>query len=388
VASGLADRRRLAECGLDVSKVPGATDILGPAYLPLRWGERHGYFDLFYVPFDDERYVVARHGAIDQKGYVPLRIESACIFGHVFGSMQCDCGWQWRTALDLIVNRGSGLLIYGVDQDARGLGIAAHFKIYQMRQQEHLDTAAVFERLDAPLDTRDYSRIPLLLKAFGAQRIDLLSNNSNRRQILTEAGFDVRAVPLEADLTLQNMSTLMLEKEDLGYSWSFLTHADVLEPMQAKVNGQPELVCGAFARPGEAPAGTAVAGRDEIAAELALVRAELVPDQCTVCYLTDLPRVSDLAGYAAGGTRVIVVPYPSIPPLLQEQSALHGIRVVDWARRNAWTSPRPQWVPTNVGDDRHQYHRVADNLHLAGDTGNPDLTYVRNGSAWTRENCQ
>ena len=377
--------QRLSTCGLDVAALSGATDVRGPARLPLSWGDRHAYFDLFYVQFGEERFVLARHGVIDPTEYVPLRIESACLFGHVFGSMQCDCGWQWRTAVDLMVNRGVGLLIYGVDQDARGLGIAAHFDIYRLRQQEHLDTDAVFERLNAPWDARDYRPVLMLLRAMGAHRVDLLSNNAKRRQTLVEGGFDVRHTALEAKLTVQNMSTLMLEKEDLGYSWSFVTHADVLERMQAQVADRPDRVCGALARPGEMPATTAVAGWDGIAAKLRSAGAELARDQRTVCYLTDLPRVSDLADYAAGGTKVIVVPYPTLPTLLIEQCALHGMRLVDWARRNAWTSPRPQWVPTTVDGNRHRYRKMTSGFHLDSDTDAPSVTYVRDRGEWSRE---
>ncbi|CAM5657032.1 hypothetical protein SCANM63S_09942 [Streptomyces canarius] len=60
--------------------------------------------------------------------------------------------------------------------------------------------------------------------------------------------------PLEAPLDLHNMSTLMLEKEDLGYRWSFETHADWLEPLQEKVEGSPDRSAACAVVPGKGTA--------------------------------------------------------------------------------------------------------------------------------------
>ena len=51
-----------------------------------------------------------------------------------------------------------------------------------------------------------------------------------RRRFLEEHGFRVKVQPLEAPLDTFNMSTLMLEKEDLEYKWSFKTHPISGEP--------------------------------------------------------------------------------------------------------------------------------------------------------------
>ena len=61
-------------------------------------------------------------------------------------SQQCDCGYQLDEALRRIVQRQGGLVIYGIDQDARGLGIEKHFRIYDYRQNHHLDTDEVYKR--------------------------------------------------------------------------------------------------------------------------------------------------------------------------------------------------------------------------------------------------
>ena len=50
----------------------------------------------------------------DMKGPDPvlIRVHSECLTGDVFGSTRCDCGPQLHAALDAIVERGWGALLY------------------------------------------------------------------------------------------------------------------------------------------------------------------------------------------------------------------------------------------------------------------------------------
>src|SRR3989441_8068209 len=51
-----------------------------------------------------------------------VRIHSQCLTGDVFGSGRCDCGDQLHFALKTIGERGSGILIYQL-QEGRGIGL-------------------------------------------------------------------------------------------------------------------------------------------------------------------------------------------------------------------------------------------------------------------------
>jgi hypothetical protein len=149
---------------------------------------------------------------------------------------------------------------------------------------------------------------------------------------------------------MHNMSTLMLEKEDLGYDWSFETHADWLAPMQAAVVGDAERSLATFAIPGSGTTAHPLAEADdtgdwELAAALRTGGPPVVPpNRPAVVYLTDLPRADELSEYAALGAYAVVVPFADIPPLLRRAERNAGIRIVDWARRNAYSTPRPQWI--------------------------------------------
>lgn len=333
----------------------------GPAVLPLRWGTELARFTLLHFSFGADRWVAAYTGDLHSGEPVPLRIESACLFGHVLRSAQCDCGYQLDTAMSEFCRAGRGLLIYGIDQDARGLGIAAHFAIYQMRQQQNLDTDEVYRRLDAPVDARSYEPVIDILAQLGVDSVRLLSNNPKREAFLRAHGIAVTTRALEAPLDVHNMSTLMLEKEDLDYHWSFGTHADWLEPLQAKVEGRPDQSRAQLVRPGAVPpAGLVAEALDEgdwsLAERLAEATPTTGPTEELVVYLTDLPRVDELARYAQLGARVLVVPFSIIPAELRA-AAGPELRIVDWARRNAYRYDRPQWLPVEIGVDRHVYRR-------------------------------
>jgi len=76
-----------------------------------------------------------------------------------------------------------------------------------------------------------------------------------------------------------------------------------------------------------------------------------------VIYLTDLPRIDEVARYAELGAAVVVAPFTPIPDALMRAAAEAGVQLVDWARRNAYRSPRPQWTPVSVSDQIHVYRR-------------------------------
>ncbi|GEM_PF-5847523 len=323
--------------------------IHGPATLPLRWGPKETVFTLWHFDFGGDRWIAAVAGDIGDGQTVPLRIESACVFGHVFRSAQCDCGFQLEEAMRRISVSGRGLVIYGLDQDARGLGTAAHFAIYAMRQQEGLDSDVVYQRLAAPMDARSYAPVVAVLRHLEVSRLRLLSNNPRRAEFLRAEGFVVDVEPLEAPLDIFNMSTLMLEKEDLGYDWTFDTHASWLAPLQAAVADEPDrsLACVALAGAHRAAGAVAEANDDgtwEVSHRLAAAMPSPAPGGILVAYLTDLPRRDELPVYRRIGVQVICVPFPEIPTELAAAATTEGVRIVDWSRDNAYRAPRLQWV--------------------------------------------
>ena len=346
--------------------LPKPVSTWGPIRLPLRNADREVYFQLWYYDFGGShgRWALAMAGDPSDGKPMPLRIESACLFGHVFNSVQCDCGFQLDEAMARMAKLGRGIVAYGIDHDARGLGIETHFRIYVYRQTEKLDSEQVYERFNQPLDSRDYSPVAVMLRDVGAEKIELLSNNKRRLAFLQSHGFEVKTEPVEAPLSIYNMATLMLEKEDLQYGWSFKTHGDWLRPLQAKVEHDLDLhaaqvVVGTHDSVGEIldDHGWEVAERLQREVQVALATPAAEPHE-RVVYLTDFPRVDELEVYKKLGAFFVVVPFADIPEWLSSAAKAKGLRVQDWGREgNRYQGPRPQWNLVAHSSDLHVYAR-------------------------------
>ena len=52
------------------------------------------------------------HGDPTAADRVPVHVHTECLAGDVFGSLVCDCGTQLQRAFELIVDNGTGVVIY------------------------------------------------------------------------------------------------------------------------------------------------------------------------------------------------------------------------------------------------------------------------------------
>ncbi|WP_156165092.1 GTP cyclohydrolase II [Demequina silvatica] len=136
-------------------------------------------------------------------GEAPLvRPHSECLTGDVLGSERCDCGPQLREAVERIAEAG-GFLLY-LRQEGRGIGLYAKLDAYAL-QDAGLDTYEANLALGHGEDERDYAPAAQMLRAVGADRIRLLSNNPDKAAQLELLGVDVEErVPTGVHLTEAN----------------------------------------------------------------------------------------------------------------------------------------------------------------------------------------
>ncbi len=122
-------------------------------------------------------------------GEAPLvRPHSECLTGDVLGSQRCDCGPQLQEAVERIAATG-GFLLY-LRQEGRGIGLYRKLDAYAL-QDAGLDTYQANVALGRGEDERDYRAAAQMLRALGADRIRLLSNNPDKAVQLDAYGITV-----------------------------------------------------------------------------------------------------------------------------------------------------------------------------------------------------
>lgn len=145
-----------------------------------------------------------------------IRIHSQCLTGDVFGSGRCDCGEQLQFAMKEIADRGTGILIYQL-QEGRGIGLMNKLLAYELQDSGH-DTVEANEHLGFAADPRDYAYCAEVLRHFKVERVRLMSNNPKKLEALEKAGIRVvERVPIEIEPSDKSQKYLRTKKAKLGH---------------------------------------------------------------------------------------------------------------------------------------------------------------------------
>ncbi|WP_432564673.1 GTP cyclohydrolase II [Kineococcus sp. SYSU DK003] len=151
-----------------------------------------------------------------QDGTPLVRPHSECLTGDVFGSERCDCGPQFREAVERISVSG-GVLLY-LRQEGRGIGLYAKLDAYAL-QDSGLDTYEANLALGRGEDERDYTAAAQMLAALGVDRLDLLSNNPDKAVQLERHGLTVeRQVPTGVHLSAANAAYLRAKRDHTAHT--------------------------------------------------------------------------------------------------------------------------------------------------------------------------
>jgi GTP cyclohydrolase II len=146
-----------------------------------------------FTPASDGDLVVLLGSPFEQD--CPLvRIHSECVFSEIFDSDFCDCGDQFRLAMNRLTREANGILFY-LRFDGRGAGLAAKVKATAL-EMEGSDTYESRIRIGVSPEGRDFSSIGLYLQQRGIKKIRLLTNNPTKGMSLEKTGINVTYEPL------------------------------------------------------------------------------------------------------------------------------------------------------------------------------------------------
>jgi 3,4-dihydroxy 2-butanone 4-phosphate synthase/GTP cyclohydrolase II len=146
-----------------------------------------------------------------------VRVHSECLTGDALGSMRCDCGAQLQESLRRIGDSDSGVLIYLLGHEGRGMGLANKIRAYAL-QDQGLDTVEANHALGFADDLRDYAVAAQILKHLGAGPARLLSNNPRKAQSLRAHGVAVaEELPLILPANPHNAAYLAAKRDKLGH---------------------------------------------------------------------------------------------------------------------------------------------------------------------------
>ncbi|MGJ7909669.1 GTP cyclohydrolase II [Neobacillus sp. LXY-1] len=146
-----------------------------------------------------------------------IRMHSICHTGDIFGSKRCDCGFQLKQSMKMIVEHGTGALFYLANHEGRGIGLFSKALAYIL-QENNYDTVEANQALGFVDDSRNYSDAIQVLKALRSKPVALITNNPKKLTALKESGLPVSGrEPLWGDVSEFNEKYLETKVKRSGH---------------------------------------------------------------------------------------------------------------------------------------------------------------------------
>jgi GTP cyclohydrolase II len=146
-----------------------------------------------------------------------IRMHSICHTGDIFGSKRCDCGYQLKQSMKMIVEHGAGALFYLANHEGRGIGLFSKAMAYIL-QENGYDTVDANEGLGFVDDSRNYGDAIQVLKVLRSKPVILMTNNPKKLEALKNAGLKVSSrKPLWGGVSEFNESYLQTKIKRSGH---------------------------------------------------------------------------------------------------------------------------------------------------------------------------
>ena len=185
--------------------------------IPTEYGvfDAHAYKDVV----DNTEHIALTMGDYLSGNDTMVRVHSECLTGDTLFSNKCDCGSQLSSALKIISDNKSGVLLYMRGHEGRGIGLGNKIKAYSL-QEAGDDTVDANLKLGFKNDQRDYGTGALILRNLGISNMNLLTNNPSKRAGLEGYGLNItKRTPLIGQTTPENEKYLETKKDKMGHNF-------------------------------------------------------------------------------------------------------------------------------------------------------------------------
>ncbi len=183
------------------------------AVLPTAFGEFR--IRAFRDPGDGKEHAILYLGDLSE-GSPLVRVHSECLTGDAFHSLRCDCGPQLHASMKAIQERGHGAIAY-MRQEGRGIGLYSKMQAYAL-QDTGMDTLDANLALGLPADARKYDFAAEMLYSMGIQSIELVTNNPDKRDQLTQYGIKIsNRVPIIVGQCAENQHYMQTKGSRMGH---------------------------------------------------------------------------------------------------------------------------------------------------------------------------
>jgi len=193
-------------------------EFVSKSNIPTDYGEFLGH--VYKDTSDNTEHIALTLGDYLDEEATMVRVHSECLTGDTLFSSKCDCGSQLSNALNTISQNGKGVLLYMRGHEGRGIGLGNKIKAYSL-QDSGDDTVDANLKLGFKNDQRDYGTGALILRALGIEKMNLLTNNPQKRAGLEGYGLSIaKRTPLLGETTPENKKYLETKESRMGHNFN------------------------------------------------------------------------------------------------------------------------------------------------------------------------